>query len=308
MGQILSRITHYFLPQSSNNQRARILHPSFLSLIVACFLTAQFFLNYFGLFFPRVLGYASNISPERLIELTNQERTKRGLTSLTDNPALNEAATRKAGDMFALNYWAHNSPTGRTPWAFFKEVGYNYAFAGENLARDFNDSDAVVSAWMDSPTHRDNILNTSYKEVGLAVINGTLEGVETTLVVQLFGSPPPTSIAGKTGESALAILNPSQPQPALAGGEATSSAWFSEILAASGLKTETSSRPLVNPFSLTKVLVIVSVAVLIAALVFDLYLIARRKMVRLSGRSLAHLIFLAFLLLVIFILQPGLIL
>jgi hypothetical protein len=298
-----ARIGHYFFPQPSNNHKARLLQPSFLSLIVAVFLTSQFFLNYFSLQFPRILGYAANISPERLIELTNQERLKNGLVPLENNSVLNEAAKRKAGDMFAFNYWAHNSPSGRTPWAFFKETGYYYLCAGENLARDFNDSEAVVAAWMDSPTHKENILNVNYQEIGIAVLNGTLEGIETTLVVQLFGTPV-TAVASSV--ETVKTIEPLS-KPALASGEATTSA-FSQLLASTELEEEKSSWPLLSPFSVTKNLIIFLAGLVIGIFVLDLYFITRKKVIRLSSRSLAHLTFLVFLILAVLMVQPGLIL
>ena len=66
--------------------------------------------------------------------------------------------------MIAKNYWAHNAPDGASPWSFFKNVGYRYLYAGENLARDFGDSASVVNAWMNSPTHRDNLLSGRYRK------------------------------------------------------------------------------------------------------------------------------------------------
>ena len=300
----LARIKHYFFPHPGNNHRARILHPGFLSLLVAVFLTSQFALNSVAVFFPRVLGFAADIAPEKIIELTNRERAQNGLPPLVNNPVLNQAAQQKAGDMFALNYWAHNSPAGRTPWTFFKEAGYHYSFAGENLARDFNDSTGVLAGWMGSPTHRDNILNDAYQEIGVAVVNGTLEGVETTLVVQLFGTP--TTAVGKElvqGEQFFSV-----PEPALASGEATSAAWLSGLAEAAGMEKDTGAKPLANFFSVTKLMVIFGLGIVIGALVLDLVLIARRKVVRLSGRSLAHLTFLLFLLLAVLSLQPGMIL
>lgn len=304
MTKKLARIKHYFFPQTSNNQQARFIHPSFLSLIVGAFLTTQFLLNYFNLYFPRVLGYASNVSPDQLLVLTNEERTKRGLPPLVNNQLLNEAAQMKAGDMFAVDYWAHNSPTGRTPWSFFKAVNYQYAFAGENLARDFNDSNGVVAAWMESPTHRDNILNDSYQEIGFAVVNGTLQGVETTLVVQLFGTP--------AGETAAAVAANSRPlflsKPALASGESTSSAWFSDLAAGAQIQQGAVAQPIINPFSFTKLMVIFLTGLIVGVLVLDIYMVKRKKLIRLTGRSLAHLTFLLFIILIILITEQGLVL
>jgi hypothetical protein len=304
MSALLARLNHFFTPRSSNNQRALLIHPSILTLLVASFISGQFFLNYFNLLFPKILGYAANINPERVITLTNEERAKRGLLPLKNNSRLNEAARRKAGDMFALDYWAHNSPTGRTPWAFFKEVGYAYIFAGENLARDFNDSEAVIRAWMESPTHRENVLNENYEEIGLAVVNGHLEGMETTLVVQLFGLPRSAG-APLAAQDRIEIA---LPEPALASGEATSSAWFTGLLTPSAIEKDQGSKPLLSPFSLTKTMVVFAIGLVIGVLVIDLYLVSRRRLVRLSGRSLAHLTFLLFLLLAILALEPGLIL
>lgn len=306
MKKVLAQINHYFVPHSSNNQKARLLQPSFLSLLVAFFLTAQFFLNYFSFYYPQVLGYAANISPEKVIELTNQERTKKGLAPLKNNSLLNEAAQQKGGDMFALDYWAHNSPTGRTPWTFFKESGYVYVFAGENLARDFNDSEAVIRAWMDSPTHRDNILNNQYQEIGLAVVNGNLQGVETTLIVQLFGTPTPAAPSPPEKET-IVSQETTVPQAVLATSEATIPAQSTGLAAAVEEEPQSPSPSLLSPFSVTKILVVGLTSLLIGLLVLDLYLVSRKKIARLSSRSLAHLTFLLFVALIIFVTQQGLV-
>ena len=83
-------------------------------------------------------------------------RDEAGLDSLRLNPTLTAAAKRKAEHMFAENYWAHISPTGVEPWYFILDSGYDYSYAGENLAKNFNTSKEVVAAWYQSPTHRDN--------------------------------------------------------------------------------------------------------------------------------------------------------
>ena len=197
-------VLHLFTPHHTNNYRARILHPAGLSVLVGLFLISQVWvqlLNYApALPGGFVLGFASNISVSQAVDATNSERARSGLSPLIVSSILNQAAQTKANHMFEHDYWAHIAPDGTTPWVFIKGAGYEYAVAGENLARDFDTTDAMVHAWMDSPTHRDNIVNTKYSEVGIAVVNGTLEGVETTLVVQMFGQPsgsvPQTSVEG----------------------------------------------------------------------------------------------------------------
>lgn len=285
-------VRHLFVPRHSNNHRAKILHPSTLSVIVAVFLIYQFAINFYLLISPSVLGFASNITPEQVIELTNQKRAEQGLSPLTINSRLNEAAQRKAGDMFAFNYWAHASPSGRDPWAFFREVGYKYLYAGENLARDFLNSEGVVEAWMNSPTHKDNILNSNYKEIGLAVVNGTLNGVETTLVVQLFGTPTPTPVARRP-ETTI-----SRPTPRL--GEAS--------MALAQAKGEMATPPLLSPFWLTKTIAIFLLGIILGALTLDIILVYQKRIIRLSGKNIAHFIFIGALLLSIILTTPGVIL
>jgi len=322
--RLIAWVSHLFIPQEENNHKAGILHPAALSLIVALFLVGQFFLNFFTLVSPSVLGYASNISPEKIIELTNQKRAELGLAPLVNNSLLNEVAQRKAADMFAFNYWAHVSPSGRDPWSFFKEVGYKYTYAGENLARDFMDSASVVEAWMNSPTHRENIVNPHYKEIGVAVVNGTLNGVETTLVVQVFGTPPSTTAQKKVAppkaespkqtpkvEETKEITQeetPSIPAPELGGSSFAQEQIPLRNVALAQAENETSSPPLFSPFWLTKTIAIFLLGIVLGALVLDAILVAQRQTIRLSGKNVAHLLFIGTLLLAIILTTPGAIL
>lgn len=133
-----------------------------------------------------------------LVDLTNGDRHSNDLGGLTVSPVLVAAAEAKAADMVAKGYFAHTSPEGLDPWYWFEKVGYEYAYAGENLAVDFTDSGDVVRAWMNSPLHRDNLLNEHYTEIGIATASGFYQGRPTTFVVQMFGTPasPATSQGG----------------------------------------------------------------------------------------------------------------
>ena len=184
---VLSVIKHLFCPQKGNNHRARLWHHSALVWILVINVMGFAWVNSLSHSYPQVLGYASSISPEEIVQLTNQQRQQRGLGKLKTNSALTQAAIAKAQDMFAKDYWSHVSPTGDQPWKFIRQAGYYYTYAGENLARDFDTSSQVVAAWMNSPGHRKNILNPNYLEIGVAVMDGTLQGKQTTLVVQMFG-------------------------------------------------------------------------------------------------------------------------
>src|SRR3989339_1278732 len=184
----IEKTLHLFLPRASNNHKAKILHPSGLLVLASFFILFQAVLNFIPKLGPSILGYASQISPDEIIRLTNEKRAQAGLPSLTLNGTLSVAAQSKGNDMIIKDYWAHIAPDGTQPWSFFTSAGYRYRYAGENLARDFSSASSAVDAWMNSPTHRDNILNPKYKEVGIGVTEGDLAGVDTTIVVQFFGA------------------------------------------------------------------------------------------------------------------------
>ncbi len=129
------------------------------------------------------------LTPDTLIMLTNQQRLAAGLQPLHENADLMASAYAKAEDMLTRNYWAHFAPDGTSPWHFISQSGYQYKGAGENLAMDFSDDQAVMDGWMASPTHRANVLNPAYQDVGVAVVDGQLQGHETTLVVAHYGTP-----------------------------------------------------------------------------------------------------------------------
>ena len=130
----------------------------------------------------------ASVSGSSLVALANASRTKDGLSILTTNAKLESAARAKANDMFANQYFAHTSPQGKTPWNFISDAGYSYVYAGENLAIGYTDSAELHNDWMNSPTHRENIMNPNYREIGLASVDGVYEGTHTTIVVQEFGS------------------------------------------------------------------------------------------------------------------------
>jgi hypothetical protein len=133
--------------------------------------------------------HATTLSGDRIVQLANTERRQRGLEPLKTNASLTAAAYAKASNMFSEQYWDHFGPNGESPWQFIRASGYEYSYAGENLGKGFTSSEGLHQAWMASITHRDNIINEHYTEIGVAVVNGTLLNQNITLVVQLFGRP-----------------------------------------------------------------------------------------------------------------------
>lgn len=169
-----------------------------------------------------VLGYATNMSISGLAASTNAERSAHGLGALAVNAALNQAAQAKAQDMAANNYWSHNSPSGLTPWTFIQNAGYSYLAAGENLAYGFNTSAEAVTGWMNSPSHRDNILNGTFREVGFGIMNVAdyQSSGPQTIVVAMYGAPvtatplAPAPVAAEPSRPAPAPAQSAVPTPA----------------------------------------------------------------------------------------------
>jgi uncharacterized protein YkwD len=138
-----------------------------------------------------------------LVDLANKDRTENRLDGLTISPVLTKAAQMKADDMAQKGYFAHTAPDGTDPWHWFNEAGYKFSYAGENLAIDFSDSSTVNDAWMNSPTHRANILDQHYTEIGIATAQGMYQGRMTTFVVQSFGAPAKSSTQKKISEESV---------------------------------------------------------------------------------------------------------
>lgn len=273
------RLKKLFVPYRKNNYRAGILDLPFLAFLVITFLLSQLSLNVVAMVHPGVLGYASDITPQRIVELTNIKRVEKGLQPLEINKTLSQAAQLKAGDMFAFDYWSHESPSGREPWEFFHQAGYGYRVAGENLARDFMEAEDVVDAWMESPTHKDNIVNPKYQDIGVAVVNGTLGGIKTTLVVQFFGTPSqPTVAKAPVGKPAKPV-------------KVAEAVVFKE--------TEPSVQPLINPLGITQKISTFVIGLVTGALLLDGYLVLRKKVYRSVGRTTAHLGFMGLVLVLV---------
>lgn len=187
MKQIAHQIYHWTIPHEGNDHRPHAIRHKPLVIYSGLLIAAKLFVVALLFFTYPTPAEFSTITTNRIIELTNQERQELGLPALKHNSTLDLAAQKKAAHMLANNYFAHTAPDGTKPWYWFKQVNYNYTFAGENLAMNFVDAEDAVAAWINSPTHRDNIVSENYVDIGVAVVIGQINGQETTIVVQLFG-------------------------------------------------------------------------------------------------------------------------
>ena len=297
--KIVNKLVHLLIPHESNNQKAKLLHNSSLAFLTFAFIFYQAVLTFLPGLGSKVLGYAANISPDEVIRLTNEKRVQNGLPPLVLNSTLSAAALAKGTDMINKDYWAHVSPNGTQPWKFFMDFGYRYRYAGENLARDFSNASSAVDAWMASPSHRENMLSGKYKEIGIGVVEGDLAGVDTTIIVQFFGTKYADSLPVAPVAQTKGATPTPQPKAVVL---ATPIPTFSPV----GTTTLSTPKPiLISPFNTTKNVSLVIVGVLLGVLVIDGLVTSRRRIVRIGGRTFAHLAFLGMILAVVLILKAG---
>jgi uncharacterized protein YkwD len=308
---MINFLHHLFLPKETNNYRSGLLHHKTLLAITLLFISAGLFASFVKSNFPAVLGISANFSNQELLILTNQQRQNNNLAPLTDNSELDQAAANKAADMFSKDYWAHNAPDGTTPWVFIKSAGYNYIYAGENLARGFNSASDVISAWMNSPEHRQNVLSPNYQNVGFAVATGRLSGEDTVLVVEMLGSTTLAPIAnGAKTSVAVAIASgsptvkttttniPSAPSIKPAANLVSNT----QLLGANSLSI---IKPLINSQNFSLTLAGIILLTFIFVLFLDAMVVERRKIVRFVGHNLDHILFFSLMILIILILAKG---
>jgi uncharacterized YkwD family protein/spore coat assembly protein SafA len=120
---------------------------------------------------------------KQVIELTNQERQKAGLSPLQLDWQLSRVARYKSRDMRDTGYFAHRSPQYGSPFDMMKSFNVQYSSAGENIAVGQTSPEQVVREWMNSPGHRKNILNGTYTHIGVGYAKGGSYG---TYWTQMF--------------------------------------------------------------------------------------------------------------------------
>ncbi|MDO8429466.1 MAG: CAP domain-containing protein [Candidatus Daviesbacteria bacterium] len=276
----VQKFLHLFLPHPHNHQKAKLLSWHYLVIYILLFILLRSTFDLISIYKPGVLGTTSSITIQKVVEDINQERVKLGLPPLEENESLKKAALAKAANMFEENYWAHFSPAGRDPWGFITTSGYKYSYAGENLARNFYNSEDMVEAWMNSPSHKENIVNPNYQDTGIAVVEGVLLGQKTTLVVQMFGrSRVAPAVASKTDLSGSKVEVP------------VNELARSQVLNAA--QNLTLSKPLLDPFWVVKIVGMGLIVLVSFLILMDFIILKQRGVFRLTSHHFAHLSFLA---------------
>ncbi len=201
--QTFDKAKSLILPSENNNYKSKILQSNVLLYCVTAILVIKIFTILISIDLPSNIFFA-DITKSTLESFVNQTRESVGLKPLVTNDKLTQAAQLKAQNMVQNNYFDHVSPTGIKPWFWFSQAGYKFNYAGENLAVGFYDSLEVYNAWLNSPSHKANIINPHYTDVGTAVVSG-FEG-NAIIVVQEFGSQLPAKIiAKKTSTKPVAV-------------------------------------------------------------------------------------------------------
>ena len=193
-----------------------------------------------------LIGDIKSYSKEQVIQETNTFRSSLGLAVLREDATLDTAAAQKLQDMIAHQYFAHYSPEGLSPWHWFEKNKYVYSYAGENLAIGFLDAPSTVNAWIDSPSHRANLVNVHYQDIGVAVGLTTIRDIMGVIVVQLFGTP----VARPTAVTSPVPIPTQKPKSITLGFSQSHAADDSEPIAAMVVLTPPvvpSSTPVLSP-------------------------------------------------------------
>jgi hypothetical protein len=189
VGKVCNHAIDHVVPRAQNDQYPHALRHRVLFGYSAILILVKALAIAIPIALPAASLYSSAITSTNVLTLTNAARSTAGLGAVGMNGLLTQAAQAKAADMLAGQYFAHQSPDGRMPWNFIRATGYSYRHAGENLAVHFQQAEDVHAGWMASPTHRANILDNRYTDIGIGVSSGEFEGVPAIFVVQMFGTP-----------------------------------------------------------------------------------------------------------------------
>lgn len=313
IARLILTLRHLFTPHHTNNFRARLLHNAGFLVVIGLYFSIQLFVRLLDSSSWHILGFTSSVTIEEVVAKTNEERLAAGLSPLKYSEVLSDAARRKAANMLEENYWAHNSPSGHTPWEWFNAAGYKYTHAGENLAKDFASTDRMIAAWMASPTHRENIVNAKFEDIGIAVVPGTLLGSDTVLVVQLFGSTAAGSVTSQASAPQVAAVQGAEvaptPVPVTTPAPTIVPVTTPEPAPVLELKefntTPTQNSFLFDEFDVKRAVSLATTGLLILVLLLDLLIAESKKLSRRVGKNWAHILYINVILIVVTIVNAG---
>ncbi len=217
----MKKLHDFFIPHSGNDYKPGALSQTWLKVYVVLLIAVK--LLVVGVLFftyPNPARLSQQVV-EQLFTLTNQSRIEAGVEPLNFDPVLTEAANSKARDMAEKGYFSHVGPDGKKPWQWIDRSRYQFVYMGENLAMDFSTAEVVHLAFKKSPSHWKNIVNPRYRDMGIGVASGVINGRETVVLVEFFGSRQALGPQLAKAETASSAVQQSQPSTVSAQGEKT---------------------------------------------------------------------------------------
>ena len=210
---IKSLFRDFLIPCKENGFKPRILETQFFFILFGLLVGLKILtiVSFWGNFGATIFN---QVSQGDLYTLTNEVRVANGVEKFQISSKLEAVAQLKLADMFQNNYFAHTSPVGIEPWHWFDKANYGYRMAGENLAMNFMSSDEVLKAWLNSESHKKNLLLKDFQETGIAIGSGIINGQQTVAVVQVFGMPKTSALAVQV-KPTLKITPNITPKPSL---------------------------------------------------------------------------------------------
>jgi len=219
---VRASLKHHFIPHKGNNYHPHIFHSKRAIFYSVFFIAIKVFVVGYAVFLPSQAYMAPDVltaQASRILALTNDLRTEKGLHTLMRATPLDTSASARTLDMVEKGYFSHTGPDGHTLSYFMKLTGHKYITAGENLALGFKTADEVVDAWVKSPTHYENLIDPNFKEFGIGIGEGAYNGADTIFIAEHFGEPisseaTSTPVATTTGtkEASRVALAPRQAQ------------------------------------------------------------------------------------------------
>jgi uncharacterized protein YkwD len=191
-------LKNFFVPNAGNDYQPKSLQPKRLLFHAAGALAIKVVVIILVAYYPLTAWMTPDVSKAegaKIIALTNSLRKSLSLESLAENSKLDQAAAKKVDDMFINQYFAHVSPQNFDLEHFLKLASYtNYLTVGENLAMGYDNAADVMAAWENSPTHYSNLVDPNFKEIGVALADGTYKEQDTVFTAQYFGLQADSSI------------------------------------------------------------------------------------------------------------------
>jgi uncharacterized protein YkwD len=186
------KLKDILFPNAGNNYKPLLLEPKRVAFYSAFFIGVKAVVFMFAAALPLQAFMMPDVLAEqrdKIYALVSELRAGRDKPELTPQEKLKISSQVKASDMAQNEYFSHTGPDGRDLKYFLKQAGYEYRFAGENLAMGFSDAESVVNAWIKSPLHYQNLIDADFSETGIGLDSGYYQGRETIFITQHFGQP-----------------------------------------------------------------------------------------------------------------------